>query len=140
NAELAIDAGSPGEADEARHLRSGRRHVGRDVESLGLRQPVPALVDVTSREMRVHRTAGGRRIVLGIGVKLREELLKRRRADRKHERLVAVVTGAPVPFAERPGPGELRDLFAVTEDPELRLAGEDFLPPDQARMAAANSH
>src|SRR4051794_22340428 len=70
-------------------------------------------------------------------VKLREKLLERRRADGEHERLIAVIAGTEITAPERARHRQLRDLFTVAEDPELRLAGENFLAADEAGLTAA---
>src|SRR5205085_6360854 len=127
-----------GEAEEPRHLRARGREVGGNVERVDLRLELAVLADEARREVRIHRTAAGPRIVrdVRVRVELSKELVERRGAGREHERLIAVIARAPVTAAECARPCELRDFFPVAKDAELRLAGQDFFAPDQAGVTA----
>src|SRR6058998_610559 len=59
------------------------------------------------------------------------------KACRPHERLVAVVAGAPVARAERFGHGDVGDLLAVAKDAERGVAAQHLGPADDACATAA---
>src|SRR5207302_6312461 len=98
-----------------------------------------AVVEEPRREVIAHLAPSGRglRLQVGIPVKLGEEFPYVRHPGRPHERLVAVVAGAPVAGPKRLGHGDLRDLFAVTEDAERGVAAQDLGSADDARPTAA---
>ena len=79
----------------------------------------------------------GSKVRVGVGVELGKELLQGEQIERHHPGLVAVVAGAPVPFVEGVGDGELGEFLAVAENAELGFAGEHLAPPDDGRLARA---
>src|SRR5438105_3532343 len=89
--------------------------------------------------MRIHGAPGRPWIMfdVGIGIELGEQLVERPHPRCEDERLIAVVTGAPVALAKRARHGQLGDFFAVAENPEFGLAGEDLFASDQAGLPAA---
>src|SRR5581483_1603640 len=93
-------------------------------------------------EVRVHRAPRRPRIAshIGIRVELREKFIERRRTCGEHEGLIAVIAGAKITVAERARHRQLRDFLAIAENAELRLAGENLFPADEARLAAAVRH
>lgn len=70
-------------------------------------------------------------------VKLRKKLLETEKSQSKHERLVAVIAGTKIPFAEGMRQGYLRDFFAVSENAEFGLSGEYLLPSQYAGQPAS---
>src|SRR5207245_9310740 len=83
-----------------------------------------AVVEEPRREVVAHLASAGRglRLQLGVAVELGEKLADVGHPGRPHERLVAVVAGAPVASSKCLRHGDLRDLFAVTEAAEGRVA------------------
>ena len=132
----AEDARGVAEADQTWHLRGGRGDVGGGVRQAGEVEPLAGRVEEAGGEVGVHLPPGRARLALRIrvGVELCEVLFEGEGPDREHEGLVAVVARAPVAGAEGPGHRELRDLLAVAEDPELRLAGEHLAAAEVARL------
>src|SRR5439155_9781574 len=105
-----------------------------------LRQPAAVVIEEAGGKVARHLAAARGRLQLwiGRGVELGEELRQIRHAGREHQRLVAVVAGAPVAVPEALRQRELRDLLAIAEDAEAGLAGENFTTPDDARGATAD--
>ena len=60
--DITIDNRGVGKTNKARHLRTRWRDVGRDIVSIGLRQPLSALIEEPRCEMAVHGTTGGGRL------------------------------------------------------------------------------
>jgi hypothetical protein len=69
---------------------------------------------------------------IGVRVELTEEFREIGRFQSQHEGLVAVITGAPIPFAEGAGHRQLSDLFSVAKD--LRYPDLQTLVADGARI------
>src|SRR5688572_19660242 len=86
-----------------------------------------------------HRAAteGGFGRDVRVSVKLSEESFDREQAERKHQRLIAIISGTEIAFLEGVGEGELRDFLAVAENSEFRFAGEDFAPAQQTALPAS---
>ena len=91
--------------------------------------------------MGVHLATGrigiGRHI--GMGIKLGEELLNGGRAQREHERLVAIVARAKVAFAESPRHGDLGKLLPVAKNAELGPTVEYLATADNACLPALHA-
>src|SRR5512132_2157226 len=98
------------------------------------------LVDDARRVVIRHLASARERVArhVRIGVELREVLLERGGADREHDGLIAVVTAAPVSGTHDVRHRELRDLFAVTEDPERSPSRQHLAPAELARGAASH--
>ena len=68
-------------------------------------------------------------------IQLREHLLEAHDPQHIHPGLVAVVSRAPVPFAEDVSDGDVGQLLAVTKNAELGLAAQDLAAADQTGLA-----
>ena len=135
----AVELGRVGKADQPGHPAGDVRNVGARVRNVDSADKRAAVVEEPRREVVAHLASAGRglRLQLGVAVELGEELAHVGHPGRPHERLVAVVAGAPVAGPKRLGHGDLRDLFAVTEDAERGVAAQDLRSADDARPTAA---
>ncbi len=68
--DLAIELRGIGQADQARHLRAGRRDVRRGVVAIGLIAEGTVGVEQARCEVAVHRTAARPRIVLDVSARI----------------------------------------------------------------------
>src|SRR5205085_1916649 len=92
-------------------------------------------------EMASHQSSCGRRISFqtGVRIQLGKKLLNSQFANGKHKRLVTVITGPKVSFAEYFCHRDLSKFFSVTKDAKLSLAHENFPASDKARLPAFDS-
>ena len=73
---------------------------------------------------------------IGGGVQPVEKILGGQQPQGHHEGLVAVIPASEIPVAKGPGHGQLGEFLPVAEDPEFRLAGQNFAAPEQAAFPA----
>ena len=134
--QVPVESGGESQTDETGHLGPRWRQIRGRIE--GIRQFLPASVlrQQPTGEVRVHLSSTRRRISirLGIGIELSEELVDPQQAQGEHQCLIPVVARAEVALAEGTSQGNLSHLFAISEDPELGLARENFLAAQQARL------
>ena len=133
---IPVFAGGLGQPEGAAHLSGGAGNVGRNIIEVLMFGPVALFVDQLGGEVVVHLPAAGERVIFGIGIELREEFLDGGEAHCQHHRLVAVIAGPPVTFAENLGKDYLGQFLAIAGNAEFGLPGKHLLSGQQAGLPA----
>ena len=100
--------------------------------------PGTILVQAAGSEMSVHHAARAGRFIGNrcMRIQLREKFLNGVNAGSKHEGLVAVIAGAPIAILEHARHRDLRQLLAIAENAEFRLARQHLAATQHAREPA----
>ena len=121
-------------------MSAGGCNIRRDIETVFQIEILTQVIDKGRRKVAIHLTASGERIIVGVAIKLSEELVEIHQAKSQHECLVTIVTGTEITLLPGPGHSHLCHLFAVANDTKIGAAVEHLLARYDTRFPAQTAN